>query len=101
MRRNYGVSMLVAGFLLLQSASFFLPPTHAGEDWKAEFESVCGLTDSAMSLKKDELRNLIDRCDKLKSAIESEEETVRKVYLRRLKSCRDLYVYMLESREKE
>ena len=101
MRRNNGVFMLLAGFLLLQSASFIPPLSNAGEGWKAEFESVCGLTDSAMTLKKDELKNLIDRCDKLKPSIESEEETVRKVYLRRLKSCCDLYVYMLESQKKE
>src|SRR5512143_3143147 len=69
------------------------------EDWRPEFEAVCGKTEVSMTLSKEELTDLISRCGKLEARIGAEEETVRKVYLRRLKRCRDLFGYMLESKE--
>ncbi len=73
---------------------------YAGEAWKAEFEAVCSQTDSAMELAEGELKELIERCDKLKPLIESADESTKKVYLRRLQKCRDLYVFALESKGK-
>lgn len=67
-------------------------------DWRVEFEAVCGTTDASMSFTAEELTNLIARCDKLAEKIGAEEETVRRVYLRRLKMCRDLLAFVLESR---
>lgn len=71
------------------------------EEWRPEFEAVCGKTDVSMTLSKEELKDLIKRCEKLEARIGAEEETVRKVYLRRLKMCRDLFGYVLESKESE
>lgn len=67
-------------------------------DWRVEFEAVCGTTDASMSFTAEELTNLIARCDKLAEKIGAEEETVRRIYLRRLKMCRDLLAFVLESR---
>jgi len=67
-------------------------------DWRAEFEAVCVKTDLAMSLSTDELTDLVARCDRLETQIAGETEIVRKVYLKRLRSCRALFVYVLESR---
>jgi len=52
-----------------------------------------------MTLSAAELDELISRCDRLKPKIEAEEESTRKVYLRRLQMCRDLYQYVLDSKE--
>lgn len=71
----------------------------AQEGWKAEYDSVCSNTDVAMTLSVEELRGAIAKCDRLKPRIEAEEESTRKVYLRRLKMCRDLYKYILEKKE--
>lgn len=73
---------------------------YAQDDWKKEFEEVCSRTDDAMSLSKDELKALVARCDKLKPLIEKLDETEKKVYLRRLQLCRDLFSFVLESKEK-
>jgi hypothetical protein len=54
-------------------------------DWSAEFADVCSRTQDAMALSGDELRSLV--------------ESRRKVYARRLKQCRDLYDFVLKSRE--
>jgi hypothetical protein len=67
-------------------------------DWRAELESVCANTDTAQSLTREELTQLIERCDKLAEKIGAEGETVRKVYLRRLKMCRDLLAFIRESK---
>jgi hypothetical protein len=72
----------------------------AGTDWKAEFDRVCGQSDNAMNMTVDELKGALARCDALKSAIEGLEATPRKIYLKRLQMCRNLFGYMLESRLK-
>ncbi|MGE5048622.1 MAG: hypothetical protein ACM3PC_08655 [Deltaproteobacteria bacterium] len=84
---------------LLLLAALALPSRAGG--WKEEFEEVCSKTQDAMSLDAAELRSLIDRCDKLKPAIEALDESARKVYTRRLSACRELYVFVLETREQK
>ena len=73
------------------------PAVYAEEGWKAEFDDICVKTNEAMALPKTEVKSLIERCDKLKPRIEALEESARKVYLKRLQMCRDLFVYVLES----
>jgi len=73
----------------------------AEEGWRQEFEIVCSRTEEAMTLSTDELKVLIKRCDKLKPVIDGLPESPRKVYLRRLQLCRDLYAFVLESKEKD
>ena len=75
-------------------------PAAATQDWKKEFEEICAKTQDAMALPLDELKGLVSRCDKLKPRIEKLDESQRKVYSRRLQVCRDLYQFVIESREK-
>jgi hypothetical protein len=49
-----------------------------------------------MTLSSEKLKELIAGCDRLKPKIETQEESTRKMYLRRLRMCRDLYQYVLE-----
>lgn len=71
------------------------------KDWKDEFTDVCGRTQDAMSIPVPELRDLIRRCDTLRARIEDAAEPERKVYRRRLKQCRELYEFMVESRARK
>ena len=71
------------------------------EDWKGEFEEICSKTQDAMTFSAAELRNLIERSDRLKPRIEKLDETRRKVYLKRLGMCRDLFVFVLETKERK
>jgi hypothetical protein len=71
----------------------------AEEDWRTEFEAVCSKTQDAMSLSGEELRALLGRCDRLAPRLRDLDESTRKVYQRRLKQCRDLYDYVLTSRQ--
>ena len=70
----------------------------AEEDWFAEFEAVCSRTQDAMTISSEELRALVARCDRLKPRIEALDPPRRKVYARRLQQCRELYLFVLESR---
>lgn len=71
------------------------------EDWKREFDILCSKTQDAMEFSKGELRDLIARCDALKPRIEKLDEPQRKVTLKRLQMCRDLYAYVLEAKENQ
>jgi hypothetical protein len=73
----------------------------AQEDWMSEFEDVCSKTQDSMTLSSDELKGLISRCDKLNPVISKLEGPQRKVYLKRLRLCRDLFVFVLESKERK
>jgi len=75
--------------------------TQKPEAWQQEFDQVCSKTTDAMSLTVDELKSLVQRCDALEPRIEKLDESRRKVYSRRLKQCRGLYAYVLESRNNE
>ena len=75
----------------------FCATAHAEETWKAEFDDICVKTNEAMTLPKTEVESLIVRCDKLKPRIEALDESSRKVYLKRLQMCRDMFAYVLES----
>ncbi len=72
----------------------------AAEGWRAEFEAICAKTQDAMMLSSDELKDLVARCDKLVPEIEKLDESQRKVFTRRLSACRNLYAFVLETREK-
>ncbi len=85
---------VLAGGAALEQASA------AQEAWAAEFEEVCSKTQDAMTLSSDELRALISRCDALNAKIDVLDPSRRKVYAKRLQQCRELYVFVLSSREK-
>jgi hypothetical protein len=96
-----GVS-LMAGLALSAGAgrAQAAPSAAESQDWKKEFEDVCAKTQDAMALSAEELRGLVARCDRLKPRVERLDESQRKVYGRRLQVCRDLYQFVLDSREK-
>lgn len=108
------MNRLVLSLMLAATISLLLPalsgtramPDASGiafaqEDWKKEFEELCARTQDSDSIPADELKKLIERCDHLKQRIEKLDETQRKVYLKRLQMCRDLYAFVLESKEKK
>ncbi len=73
----------------------------AQESWQKEFESVCSRTQDAMTLSQEELTELIRRCDTLQLQIEKLDDSRKKVYLGRLRMCRGLYAYVLDSKKNE
>jgi hypothetical protein len=87
--------------LLGQHAMFGPASAYAEEDWQKEFDEVCSKTEGAMTLSAEELKALVEKCDKLKPKIVGLDETRSKVYLKRLQRTRDYYLFVLESKEKK
>lgn len=71
---------------------------HAQEDWRAEFDDICSKTEDSMQLSTEEIKGLIERCEKLKPRIEKLDESARKVYLKRLEGCKNLFSYIVDTR---
>ncbi len=97
-RWRFTKSLIVTGFFTL---CFALPGASGGEDWRAAFDEACAQSNEAMVLSVKELNGLIEKCNRLEKIIETQEETVRKVYLKRLQMCRKLYIFVLETKMKE
>jgi len=73
----------------------------AVESWKMEFNTICGQTDNAAEMTVEELNKALEKCDALKPKIEALEPSPRKLYLKRLQMCRNLFVYLLEVKQKK
>ena len=81
--------------------SVCLSKAYCVETWRTEFDDACAKTMDAMALSMDELKSLIGRCERLQKIVEQQDETVRKVYLKRLLMCKNLYAYVLEAKRDE
>lgn len=102
--RSLAIALAIAlsvlfGMPLLTNGADITPAADvAQDDWKTEFEDICSKTQDSMAFTSDELKSLVDRCDALKPRIEKLDETQRKVYLKRLQMCRDLLVFVMQSK---
>lgn len=108
MKRMIRVSLLlmVAWFYTTGMPAIFPLSDYAvtsafAQEWKAEFDEICKKTTDAMSLSKDELKQLLARGEKLKAIIATLDETEKKVYLKRLRLCQELFAFVLEEKEKQ
>ncbi len=72
-------------------------------DWKQEYDEICAKTHNPMELTFAELKERIERCDKLQERINKLEgpraETEKKVFTKRLKMCKEIYSFALEHKE--
>ena len=89
-------------FLLITALLLFAAPPHAvcaDPPWRVEFDETCANTSSAMDFSLSELQLLITRCEKLQKTIEQLDESTRKVFLKRLLMCKNLYQFVLDSKK--
>jgi hypothetical protein len=105
MRSTLAITLLAAlalvvdaGPLLAADAPPPKPPTPA--ECKKQVDEACAKTQDAMSLSGEELKELVARCDRLAPVVAAQPEPHRKVLGLRLKRCRDLYQFVLDTRER-
>jgi hypothetical protein len=91
----------LTAILVAPKESFYCGSAYSQEDWRKEFDEICSKTENAMEFSVEELRSLVNRCDALKSRVEKLDEPQRKITLRRLQMCRDLYAFAFEMKEKK
>ncbi len=105
LKRMFIAVVLITGLAGFSSTRAFgepaSPAAREREAWQKEFDEICSRTQDAMSLSQEELATLIQRADALLPQIEKLDETRKKVYMGRLRMCRGLYEYVLESKKNE
>src|SRR5574340_848350 len=92
---NIGVGLLL--FLLM---SYFSPLASA-QSWVEDFDRICSQAEEADSLPTTKLQELVVESDKLLGVIEAGDDPRKKVYIFRLKKCRNLFAYIINLREAE
>jgi hypothetical protein len=76
-------------------------PGGAPESWQKEFEEICSQTQDAMAFTPRQLQSLVHRCDALAPQIEKLDDVRKRVYLPRLRQCRGVFTYVLQSKSDE
>ncbi len=84
--------------MLLLTLAMFPTPSAAG-NWKDSFNDICSKTQGSDTLSIKELSSLIERSDKLMPEIQASDDPSKKIYLQRLKKCRALFEFMIESKQ--
>lgn len=73
----------------------------AEDNWRVEFDKTCSRTSQSSAMTINELQELVMSCDRVEKLLETQDETVRKVYLKRVQQCKKLYLFMLETKRLE
>ncbi len=92
-KRNAGIVLFL--FLLM---SYFSPLASA-QSWIEDFDRICSQAEDADSLPTAKLKGLVVESDKLLEVIEAGNDPRKKVYIFRLRKCRNLFVYIMDLRE--
>ena len=92
-KRNTSIALFL--FLLM---SYFSPLASA-QSWIDDFDKICGQAEEADSLPTAKLKELVMESDKLLEVIGADNDPRKKVYIFRLKKCRNLFVYIMNLRE--
>jgi hypothetical protein len=84
-------------FLLMLYGNVFAT---AEMDWRQGFDRVCAISAESESLTIDQLNELITESDELLVRIKASEDPKKKLYLIRLKKCRNFLVFMRDFKQK-
>jgi hypothetical protein len=70
----------------------------AAQSWIEDFDKICAQAEFADSLETGTLKELALESDKLIAVIEAGNDPRKKVYIFRLKKCRNLFLYIMDLR---
>lgn len=90
--------MLGLAVMFLLGLAMLSTPSAAG-NWKDSFDDICSKTHGSDTLSVKELQSLIERSDKLMPEIQASDDPSKKIYLQRLKKCKALFEFMIESKK--
>jgi hypothetical protein len=71
----------------------------AQDNWKPAFEEICSKVQATDNLSTTEIAALIEKADKLLPVIQSSDSPSKKVYILRLKKCRSLFEFILDTKK--
>lgn len=76
-----------------------VPAASGAEAWKEAFQNICSKVDVSQTLTVKDLEALIAQADKLSPEIQKSDDPSKKVYLRRLKNCRSMFEFAIDSKK--
>jgi len=77
----------------------YFSPFAAAQSWVEDFDKICVQAEVADSLPTATLKELTLESDRLLVVIEASSDPQKKVFIFRLKKCRNLFVYIMDLRE--
>lgn len=86
---------IIACLLTLATVS----AVYAQDSWKPSFEEICSKVQATDNLSAAELAALIEKADKLMPVIQASDSPSKKVYMLRLKKCRSLFEFIIETKK--
>ncbi len=92
---------LGAAVVILVMLSLMIPSVALTSDWKDEVEDICFRTGDADSYSIEELQALIDRSNKLLKKIKASDNRRKKMYIMRLKKCRNFFAFTIDVKQGE
>lgn len=92
-------ALALAVCIIMGGAALSLPPLHAQEDWKTAFDEVCSKVQGADSLSQQEIEDMLKKSDRILPQIQASSDPGKKVYITRLKRCRGVYEFMLDTKK--
>jgi hypothetical protein len=87
------ILLLLVGILAIAGTAF------GGDEWRSDFDDVCGKTSVAMELSRSELLSLIVMGERVEKMLEAQDETTRKVFLKRIQKCLNLFRYVADTKK--
>lgn len=87
--------------LILVMLTLIIPSVALSADWEDEFEDICSKAGDADSYSIEELQALIDRSDKLLKKIKASDNRRKKIFIMRLKKCRNFFAFTIEVKQGE
>lgn len=100
MKNNNLIHLATKGFIvacLLTLAT--VSAAYAQDSWKPSFEEICSKVQATDTLSTAELTALIEKADKLLPVIQASDSPSKKVYVLRLKKCRSLYEFIIDTKK--
>ena len=89
--------------LLMSSTLLFSPLYSSASDdhnnFETAFNELCGQTENTETLTVEEITLMIVQCDLLKEKITQSTHPKKKVFLFRLKKCRDFLDFMIQTKQ--
>ena len=93
--------LIGAAVVILVMLSLMIPSVALTSDWEDEFEDICSRVAAADSYSIEELQALIDRSDTLLKKIKASDNRRKKIFIMRLKKCRNFFAFTIDVKQGE
>ena len=90
-----------AAVVILVMLTLMTPSAAFTSGWEDEFEDICSRVGVADSYSIEELQALIDRSDKLLKKIKASDNKRKKMFIMRLKKCRNFFAFTIDVKQGE